>query len=691
MPDENEYHEITSICEVYHDDKQKVRLLRLADVDQHGKIVKFEIDMNHEKRFGNRDRLFVNYSLPEKDGIVGVWKWTPEPNKNDPEKDYMDPQKDGTRKPIEIIVVEDADTVEKLAEWVRGEISNLSSNLDTLICCGTQGGFYKGLFCKKTAREKVSSKEIVSLPYYEISSEQIVETKGYNNQPRWFYNQFSLEEQSRKLVLIYPPEEILKSIIITRSSWNKMKAGFTRDESQKFKKYINTFRSEDVCQELAKKCSFSEDEAESYINEFIKNFDAQLYGTDCDTILFSRMVQNNVLLREKYKEKIKDEWEVEHSREISEKHAELEKLQKENDEADKILKNVQSEINGAQSELEKIRREIGEKQKLAVDVNNEMQQLIADSKNKASEAIAKMLFVQAAASKTSLPSNKAFRTDSASSDAMKVQFLKGCELTSDAVEYSVSEDMIVTLEDNLQSAGVDVNMKNGLAALFYAAYQNNVPLLLAGPNAAEIVDAFSAARWGKLSDRLECAGNYQSDAADLLNSSDFVMVNGLFSANWVDHIESFVSRKPYCVFTNPFVEDLLIEPKGLYNYMVPVFTDLYVTGLPKVASNLFARGCPAPDCSPDSGPDSAPEDSRRYERYLTKIGASRMYRYNIVSILKTLQSLPDHSADWDLYAITPYVSVTGNRDSFVDFMGDPNIKVSRKCLDTIRQYLGAEQ
>ena len=61
------------------------------------------------------------------------------------------------------------------------------------------------------------------------------------------------------------------------------------------------------------------------------------------------------------------------------------------------------------------------------------------------------------------------------------------------------------------------------------------------------------------------------------------------NTGWISHIPDFTAQKDKLILAvHPFAEDLLIEPKGLYNYVVPVLTELFVD---QPAYGKYVGGC----------------------------------------------------------------------------------------------------
>ena len=69
-----------------------------------------------------------------------------------------------------------------------------------------------------------------------------------------------------------------------------------------------------------------------------------------------------------------------------------------------------------------------------------------------------------------------------------------------------------------------------------------------------------------------------TDREVLLSEDEIVIVKNPFAAEWVDDVIHMVEESnKFFVLVTPFVEDLLIEPKGIFNYVQPLFTESFVS------------------------------------------------------------------------------------------------------------------
>lgn len=353
----------------------------------------------------------------------------------------------------------------------------------------------------------------------------------------------------------------------------------------------------------------------------------------------------------------------------------------------KKLKSLQDKVSTAQKALDKINGEIEEQQKLAGDIEKKVLQKIADSRKNVAEFISNMAFTAPFYTESrNVVIEKAESSQDMPIKASREEiYISGERLAEDSLDhYSKWDDALMLIEEELASAGVDPKMRAGLAAFLFCAWKNNVWVLLAGPNAIDIVDAFSSAIMGKLADKIECEGTYMKVDIPTSLSGQIIAVKNVFQGNWIDHIADLADDSNYYFFINPFAEDLSIEPKGLYNYMIPVFTDLVVSDK---SCHEFYGGIPSSeyvDFKPGSKAD-------RYSKFLTKNGASKLCVSQIEQVLGDLSKIPGYRADWDYYyAILPYMLAAGHKNNLLEHVRQAN-SLSKECREAILNYLGVEE
>lgn len=140
--------------------------------------------------------------------------------------------------------------------------------------------------------------------------------------------------------------------------------------------------------------------------------------------------------------------------------------------------------------------------------------------------------------------------------------------------------IIRVLKSNLKRSGVSEHYAEGLAKYLIAAYMHKQPLILVGPNSLDIIEAFAAAVCHQTYACLTCDDNYSAQIHNLLGAHQerLVVLNNLISSAYIGHLEEILSHKGlFFIATHPYKEDLQVEPKSLYGFMLPIFTEFLVS------------------------------------------------------------------------------------------------------------------
>ncbi|MDY2798262.1 MAG: hypothetical protein SOV16_03690 [Anaerobiospirillum succiniciproducens] len=140
--------------------------------------------------------------------------------------------------------------------------------------------------------------------------------------------------------------------------------------------------------------------------------------------------------------------------------------------------------------------------------------------------------------------------------------------------------IIRVLKSNLKRSGVSEHYAEGLAKYLIAAYMHKQPLILVGPNSLDIIEAFAAAVCHQTYACLTCDDNYSAQIHNLLGAHQerLVVLNNLISSAYIGHLEEILSHKGlFFIATHPYKEDLQVEPKSLYGFMLPIFTEFLIS------------------------------------------------------------------------------------------------------------------
>ena len=510
---------------------------------------------------------------------------------------------------------------------------------------------------------------ISKLPLYEFSDQEIVKFGR-----SWFYYRISLGVP-RAVFPIIDPFQAVKDAVLRRVPWSRMKTWFSRKDTQKFQDLLREMPAEGIYQEIADTCACSADEARSYVDSFIQQAETYLQQKDIESDTLLLALERSPALLEKCQGLIEAEWQKEHFQQIREAEAELSRVSRDTQAQQEQYEQLAGQQKQLQTRLERITAELAEKEQLASDVEEKVAQRIDAAKKSAADFICEMAFSQ--------PSLTAHSTYSPEEHYL---FQPGIPLNSKTlVENETWEDLLDTIMIELEEAGVSSEYSLAFAAYLYAAYHARIPLLLAGPNSRDIADALSAAVSGETASVLYCGGVFSQSAVEECigsNGQITVAVDAL-SAGWVNHIADLSAMQgKFLIVAHPFAEDLMIEPRGLYNYVLPVLTELVVD---RPAARGFKGGYMR-----EGFQHYASEEPERKLPFSNQLMLSPLISHRLRQVRTDMRTLlhGNNSKTDLLFDLFPYAYVTGRAANLWEEMQGA---LSREARELVRAFLGESE
>ena len=655
----------TSLCRVGIPSGNSLELYRMAD------IVDGSIQTQKQNGFPQRDILYTK-DRSKQENYIGIWAWRTEPNYNPDRLDYIVSAFLPSHAPIQIIVVPNCQTMEDLKEYLCQGIAHIPDGERALYAVSADSE-YIGLLCRKsdiveengTAKLKSS---VTKLPLYKFCEQEIVKVRDWS-----FFCRIHLGMPS-KLLPIRDPLETVKELILQRSPIAKLKERGTIREAREFRAFLQELPATDLYQEIAASCGCSLEEAKSYADKFVQCAETYLQGTDVESRLLCAAVECSPELIERCRSLNEEKWRQEHEKQLAQAQEDLAQITLKAQQQRKQCDLLVMEQQQLEKRRDALAAEIDQQQQLAADVEEQVAARIAAAREKAAEFICEMAFHGSAAAAPNVP-------------AAQDQFMPGKKLDADSSEHHEDWDAICTLQDGLEEAGIIEGRTSMLAAFLYVAYVLRTPLLLAGPNGRGIADALSAALFGRTASILRCEGAYDPDATEQCMNDEgrVIVLLDPINTGWISHIPDFTAQKDKLILAvHPFAEDLLIEPKGLYNYVVPVLTELFVD---QPASGKYVGGC--------FGADFRGYDRTKPQKKLhlaKKLPMPAMLRNQLQQMLADMKALlgrdePDYDV---LFGALPYAYVTGKADAILEGTEDEG-GLSKDTQALIRAFLGETQ
>ena len=638
--------------------------------------------------FTNRDKIFYKDG-PSNDGFYGIWTWSATPNEKDPSKDYILSRYNMDLDAIEVVTISEASNLDNLINLLKNGIEYQPHSHRVMFAFYASKGQYMGILCNTQELNTVNGKtafaeDCIEVPVYEFTGGNILRL---DNGLSFYRNAFA--GLPSKLYQLKSPLDIVKNIVFSSISWGTYKTrGLTRAEYRTFKDFLGSIPVDDITCKIETACRCSNSAAKELLDEFLNVVWKYVDGDSLEDEIILSAISASTELQERIKALIRTDWEAENKSLLAEAQKKLDSLDAQLKSATVSLIEAQEAFNKTKLEEERLAGVIAEKEKLAEDVEVAVAERIQKAREHAADFIANMAFVggqpiQVAATETpaavevsSKPVIAPYHTFSAFEDL------------NDLEAHHSWADVINTAAFELKEAGVAEKYRSSLAAFLCAAYIEKQPIFLVGPNAIDIVQAFSAAVTGHKYGILCCEGGYCNQVITEIGTDgeDIVIINNLLASGWMNRLPEILSQKDiFYVATHPYAEDIQVEPKSLYGFMLPLFTEFFVD---EKATGKYYGGYFAEDFKTYS----TPKGTRKDLRVLSKLKIGSLVRNRINRLVATMHGIYSATTtDEDfLYAVLPIAYASLEINELTEAIADPQkgIAISEGLKRDLQYVLG---
>lgn len=674
-----------SLCRVKNNGYGKKYLIRLADVISN-EIVIF-VPIAQERLFNNRDRLFFKNG-PSEDGAYAVWDWSTIENPNNPEIDIVKSYHNSSCQPIQVCTCNNCESFDELLELIKNGTQLLIVSKRILFICSNDNDTVDAILCSESELQSIGNnavrlkKDVMYVKSYKVRASDVL---FLGEEKAAFYKYVNMPIKG-VLISVYSPLEMTKQILLKRFNWNFGKAaGIGKKEWQTFHSLLDTILTDDLYNEIMDNCMCSHDEAQQYITELIQNSELLVKGEDIESKVLASIIECNPELLEKSKSLVSDEWHAEQRKMIE---SEMQKLtdisNKHKTISNEIItlrqekSQIVSEINDGKAYLEK-------REKIAAEVEKGISDKIKAARENAAEFISEMAFIAPLQSAYSGVS-----TDCEFSGVIPGYIPYDAEI--EELEYTSSNSLIEELLVELfRDAGISREFRKAFAAFLYGAFCSKIPVMLAGPNSFEIANGFCLALFGKTAASFDCSCKFSRDTLEnILNSdAEIMVISNILHSEWMPYIDRIISTKSYVIFYCAFAEDLIIEPKGLLNYIVPVFTEIIVDSTPESfsirgrKSNDFVD-----DCEKNTGSIRYAESFVR--EFMKNTHVNRIYASHLSQIIASVRSIiPQETSSMEfLFGYVPSVYVSQNNEEIIDILKNKMNSLSKELRLEVLNFMG---
>lgn len=646
-----------SLCKVNKPDRnQDIWMQRIADCEN-GTLVTPTFDESKDQIFENR-RLIFWEDGPNTPDSIGYWEWTErlsESGRWKTDASYFE-----AAAPTEVLILENCSSIEAVVDALKTGIEFPSYLQGNMFFAFRKADSVAGVLCRWNDFAISSQENTVhslkfdlrSLPYYEYYESDILTWKN-----RRFLKHVALNKSTRNMP-VFALDETIKQLLLESMPWPAFKAiGISKKDWRSFRDFLTDIPRENVIEKISELYSMSIQEAQNCVDSFLKKVDNYFSVDDIDAKLFIQMIESHDGLRKKCESVAAEIWQRENAERIKSATQELsvlhEAISEQEEERNKLLSATATE----QEKLNNLLAEISQKESLGNETVAAVRQKIAEAQQDMAGFIADLsVFLPNGGSISSKnQSNWFYRSGKVSTE------------TEDDYELSDNwNNEYDAINQNLSAAlHCEPELCTMLTAFLYSSNINKTPILIAGPGGVDIADIASISMYGMGAGKLflenDCSSLFIDDIPDAVE--EIIAVSNMFGRGWGDTLPQRISQSDkQVIWTHPYVEDLGIEPKGLYNYMLPVFSEVFISDWhPHKLHNLIP-GKRTDNFKPYIPPKTKPIRISAIKKLgLSKLTINRLER--ILSDAKTL--LHNSAKDTDievLFGLLPFSVLTGRLD-----------------------------
>lgn len=340
---------------------------------------------------------------------------------------------------------------------------------------------------------------------------------------------------------------------------NKNKNTATKNYVNAFSEFLQDFTSQNFSLiDLESKTGLSKEKLLNKIGE-IKSF-LENEQSAFDERLIKKIVENNENIRKDFISIVEKNYE-------NELKVYKDDIQKE----DSFLKVKQEEKSKLEQEILEIEERKSSLIQFADSFTSSFENKLDELKNSVPEALSSVMFNRSILG-ASIHTNSEYVNSVSNLNIDDSYSIKDDELE----KIESIEDLLYSADDRLDFLNVKSEFRKILIATLYTCDKFHCNLILCGKLSEQIAQTYSFFVYGAKAAVLDCSQDYEPTILSKIESlkAKVVVVRNPFESNWIDKLASIsASSEKFFVLTHPFIEDLIIEPKSVYSYFIPLFTN----------------------------------------------------------------------------------------------------------------------
>lgn len=376
-------------------------------------------------------------------------------------------------------------------------------------------------------------------------------------------------------VLVAEPVQVLTRELINAATWAKVKDITTHNRHNEFKDILQIVASGGFYERLSAQLGLTEDELKKYEGVIQKRF-SSLLGSDNE---FFKLIEDFIAKDESTQEiligKLREKLIAEHPN----LQKDIELLENQKSTLQNEVNQLQEQILSGMLNVDSLKSEAATYESIVKKSEEKFLKIQEDI----SDYLSASPFVKKLVGTRAEPN----QVNKISSDHSKYYIKKSSEVeTEDSCEVLDSfQDVFSSINDNLISIGIESKLSPSLATtLCSSLIPGAKPLCLMGAGARRIIDCFSASVFNRTADYiyLENDATFQEAIESLsgFGRTQVVIVdNILLKSYFWQLVESQQLEGRSVIYMASLSDELKILPKGAFDYVKPILTDLYLNSL----------------------------------------------------------------------------------------------------------------
>ena len=381
-------------------------------------------------------------------------------------------------------------------------------------------------------------------------------------------NKLHFVPESTTKILTAPAKEIVAKELSRAATWSTLKNITTHSTLNNFKEILGVVSAGDFYTRLAKKLNIDENELRQDADQILEKI-SDLFSTDSD---FGQLISTFVSQSDSVKDSLIERLKEQLLRENSAAMDEITGLEAKKKSIEEELAVLNQNLQIAQAKTKQLESEAI----VYEELNKKSQEKFVEIQNDIAGYLSNVPFIQ------SLIKTQPYCTpQSIVAPKYYLESSKTIE-DNDNVEILPSwEEFFDCLTDNVRYAGARDDSVDSLALSFYLSlFPQTSPLLILGARARQLADCFSASLCNTTADYVYLDNDISLqetlEALSVVKNPIVTLDNVILKPYFLQLVQLLKNTEKTFIYLGGLSEELKIFPKGIFSYVRPLLTDLYI-------------------------------------------------------------------------------------------------------------------